>query len=597
MWRDESVNAEHRTSNVERRTEERSSAFGVGRSAFPALALLVVCAIYVATLLTLHPSVFWSPDEGAKFIQMHSRLASPESAHRPSYAASSLDPRYEFYPSAPIYPQPLWPSGIRCHWPAFFPAISRPFFQAFGVWGLYVIPIAGGILSAALAGVMARRLAPRAAAPAVLMAGLATPLFFHSVLFLEHTLACALGLGALLFGWGASRGSGRQRAASALGALVCLFSALALRDETLVLMGALAFAGAWVFGTDWKSRDLPARVFVPALLSLLFVTGIAALFDSGRAAELAGDASAALAGLKDPALWRALPRHVLHVLVNNPEQSGVPLSPEWAIAGLAGLGLCALSSIMMPQFRFRCWLAGACLVAATSAIGLCVPDRYRAIHGLLLPMPCLVLAWLPPHGEGARPPRAERMLAALLPCFLCFHVLATWLLRRPAGGPEWGLRYAMYAYLLAAVMASVAPARFAQAAGFRRRATGAAMAALLVLLSIGYSVRGVFELQVTKRDLRAFEQEILKVRCPIVTDQWWLAAAVAPAFVRTEFFTLNLGSNLHLWIERFGPRGASFLFVSYDLPPDVAATLRGPTATLTGRCEIQNMTFSRFEVR
>ncbi len=563
----------------------------------PLLAEGVVCAVYVATLSTLQPSVFWSPDEGAKFIQMHSRLVNTAPAHRIAYGAVSSDPFFAFYPAAPIYPQPLWPSGVRNHWPALFPALSLPFFKMLGIWGLYAIPLSGGILVAFLAGVLARRLEPGAAVPAILLAGLASPLFFHSTLFLEHSLACALALGALLCGWDLFRGSLRRRLLCGLGATACLAGFYALRDEALIFLAALLCAGVATLTTGRRRTVGLAGIALAPLLAIALPAWTIASLGDGRAAELLTDALNALAGLKGAALWRSLPQHVLHVLVNNPEQFGVPLPEEWAVTCLFGLVLCALSSSVVMPRRFWCWLAGGCLVAAGAAYGLCLPDRYRAIHGLLLPMPSLALAWLPTRADDARPGRGERFLTALLSLILIMHLLTTWLLRRPAGGPEWGLRYAMVAYLLAAVLGAAAVVRFARAGGGWRRFAGLALAASLLVLSCGCGVRGIIELQVTKRDLHAFERELLNTGVPVVTDQWWLAAALAPTFVRAEFYTLNHGTDLSMWLNRSGARAPSFLFVSYEPPPHAIRTARGTAATLIQRRVIQEMTFSRFTVQ
>jgi hypothetical protein len=317
----------------------------------------------------------------------------------------------------------------------------------------------------------------------------------------------------------------------------------------------------------------------------------------GRGAELLGDAANALAGLKDPAWWRSLPQHVLHVLVNNPQQFGVPLPLGWAVTCLFGLVLCALSPVVVAPRGGACWMAGVCLVAAGAAVGLCLPDRYRAIHGLLLPMPGLALAWLPAPGGRASHSRGERFLLALLSLMLVLHVGATGLLRRPTGGPEWGLRYAMVAYLLAAVLGAAAVVRFARTSGGWRRFAGLGLAAALLVLSCGYGVRGIFEQQVTKRDLLAFEREILHADIPVVTDQWWLAAALAPTFVRTEFATLNPGTDLSWWLARAGWRTPSFLYASYASPSNDVRLAHGLTATLTQRRIIQDMIFSRFAVR
>jgi hypothetical protein len=500
------------------------------------------------------------------------------------------------YPSAPIYPQPLWPSGVRRHWPETFPALSLPFFRLLGPRGLYVLPLAAGILTAALAGLLARRLAPGAAVPAMLLAGLASPLYFHSTLFLEHSLACAMALGALLCGWAAFRGSHRRRVLWGMGAAIGLAGFYALRDEALLFFAALGCAGVTTLTSGRKRAiGLAGIALATALLLALPAEGARWLGD-GRGAALLGDAARALEGLRDPALWRALPRHVLHVLVNNPEQAGVPLPPEWAVAGLFGLVLCALSPVVVAPQRFACWVAGVCLVAAGATYGLCLPDRYRAIHGLLLLMPGLALAWMPASDGGPRN-RAERFLVAMLSLLLALHIGTTWLLRRPTGGPEWGLRYAMVAYLLAAVLGAAAVARFARTSGGSRRFFGLGLAALLLALSCGYQVRGVFELQVTKRDLRAFEMEIRNEALPVVTDQWWLAAALAPTFVRHELYTLNPGTDLPLWIERMGSRSPSFLYVSYAAPPGAVGAAFGRTANLRQQRAIQEMKFSRFEVR
>ena len=223
-----------------------------------AAALGVVGSVYLATVLTLHPSVFWSPDEGAKFIQLHSRLLSTAAPHRIAYGAVTADPHYTFYPGAMVYPRPLWPSGVRCHWPDTFPLIALPFYRLFGIWGLYVVPLAAGLLAAGLAAAIARRLEPNAAVPAVLLAGLGTPLFFLSVLFFEHTLACALGLGALLCGWGLARGPIARRLGYALAAGAALLALFALRSEALIFVVALALTGVLVLAAERPGTALCA---------------------------------------------------------------------------------------------------------------------------------------------------------------------------------------------------------------------------------------------------------------------------------------------------------------------------------------------------
>jgi hypothetical protein len=562
----------------------------------PAAALAGVCAIYLATLSTLPPSVFWSPDEGAKFLQMYGGMADAGAPHRPAYRAAVADPFYTFYPAASIYPQPLWPAGVRSHWPPLFPVLSSFFFKTLGVWGLYAIPMGGGILAAAGAGALARRHVPAAVAPAMVLAGVATPLLFHAVLVLEHTLTCTLGLGALLCGQRLLDGGPiRRRLGWGLAALVGVLGMLAMRDETVIFLGALACAGALLAGSK-RVKWLLAGGAGAIAAALAFFPDCPA-DTAGRAAALAADAGRALRGLADPGLWRGLPHHVLWVLVADPSQFGAPLTTEWAAVGLAGLGLCGVAAIVVPRRRLACWMAGACLVGLISALGLGHPERYRAVHGFLLPMPCLVLAWLPTPSAGCSRTRAERFLCALLPLYLALYTFATWLLRRPTGGPEWGLRYPLIAYLLAAVLGAMACARFARANRGARRVAGLTAAAMLCAISVGYTLRGVFEIQVTKRDLLAFEREMVVTDRPVVTDHWWMAAALAPTFVRTEFYTLPARGDFSLWFERIGRRTPAFLYVSYDPPPPLARTPTAPAAALVQRRKIQEMMFSTFQVQ
>lgn len=569
-------------------------------SAFRITALGVVGAIYVVALMSLHPSVFWSPDEGAKFIQMHSQLLDPTVPHRIAYGAVHSDPLFSFYPTAFIYPQPLWPHGVHHHWSALFPLVSLPFFQLFGIRGIYVLPLVCGLLSTVLVSFLAKRVEPEAAPPALLLAGLGTPLLFQSMLFLEHTLACALGLGALLCGWMAVSTLTRPRRRYAVMAIFCLAGLFALRDEALIFVAAMACAGLRLLTRDRISSRLRAGALLILLLLVLVMvkTSGDAAGGSSRTADLAFSITASLQHISDPALWRELPPHILHVLINDPGQSGVPLPLEWALTGLAGVGLCGLSLIVLPGFRFPFWLLGACLVGATSAAGLCLETRYRAVHGLLLSMPCLVLAWLPAPGPRTAPPgRSEVFLASFFPIYLVIFVLATWLLRRPTGGPEWGLRYALFAFLLAAVLGAVSVTRFAKSSRGWQRLAGVGLAILLFILSCGFGIRGIFEAQVTKRDLHAFEQEMRAAPEPIVTDQWWLAAALAPTFVSREFYTLTPQSDATRFLDHIGRQRTSLLYVSYATPPDSVMTPQGVTAHLTRRRVIQEMTFSWYAIQ
>lgn len=561
-----------------------------------AFAVMLVAFVYISTYSTLPSSVFWSPDEGAKFIQMLSGVNPGDTVCHPAYGGAANDPLYIYYPKGDIYPAPVWPAGTRLSWPNAFPAASLPLFRAFGAGGLYIIPLGGGILTAAVAGLLARRITPAAAIPAVLMAGLASPLMFLSMLFMEHTPTAALGLGALCCVLTIVYGPASRQPGAAVGVFLCLAGMLALRHESVILAAAMA-GGAIMAAKRWKRTTLLA-VAIPSGAAALAIAAVCVAVPGSRTLSLLGDSLRGLATLASPEPWLSIPRHLLAVLINNPDQSGVPLPPEWVTVAMAGLGLCALSGLAIQDMRLPCWLAGAILVGMAAAVGLAEPERYRAIHGLLLPMPALVLVWMPaPVAATAGTGPQERWLRSFLTAVVILYLAVTWLLRRPDGGPEWGLRYALVVYLLAAVLGAVALIRFLAAHRGWRRVSGAVTAAGLLGLSCAFNARGIVEIQVAKRDLHAFETEIVATARPVVTDQWWLAAALAPVFVKSPFYTLNDACPFDVWLDRLGRHTPTFLHISYTPPPHVMASHSGAGAVITRQRRIQAMILSTYTVR
>jgi hypothetical protein len=580
---------------VNKHLQTSDFAFDGARRRMTAATIAGVFAVYVGAISTLHPSVFWSPDEGAKFIQMVSRHGG-KGAGQIAYAALEHDPDLVFYPSHLIYPQPVAFAGVRYHWPGAFPALSFPFFRLIGPWGLYVVPLACGFLTACMTGFIARRIDRNAAVPAMLLAGFATPLLFHACLFLEHTLTCALLAGALLFACLSAGDSVPRRVSGLAGVMACMAAAFALRDEVLIVVAAAAASLVIVFA------PARARAFVLALTLAAF--SFALFFKpegpepatSGRIAAMARDSAKAITGMLDPGTWKTLPRHVLRTVFSNPDDGGVPLPEEWAAAGIVGLALCVIARFVVPRLRMRCWLTGAGLVGAAAAMGLCISDRYRAMHGIIMPMPAIVLAFLPAP-RAAKAGKLERFLDVFFPLYLCADILGTWALHRSTGGPEWGSRYVLPIFVPASIMGAVAVTRLATSARRPDRLPGLLVSALLCLLSCGFEIRGIFEVQVTKRDLAAFEREIVACGRPVVTDRWWLAAALAPLFVHTEFFTINPGSDPLDWLDAQGKRVGGFVAISYSPPPLCFRSRGGYEAVMVQRRIVQNMTFSLYDIR
>ena len=117
------------------------------------------------------------------------------------YAGRPLDPELEFFLPELTYPRPsATPSGtphLRFATPIWFSLISLPGLAAFGITGLYLLPLLSGWLIALISGLLARTFNPRLAPVAILVVGLATPVFFYSLTFWEHTPATLYALVAV----------------------------------------------------------------------------------------------------------------------------------------------------------------------------------------------------------------------------------------------------------------------------------------------------------------------------------------------------------------------------------------------------------------
>ncbi|MGE4564548.1 MAG: hypothetical protein AB7F32_06740 [Victivallaceae bacterium] len=128
---------------------------------------------------------FWITDGGNKFMVAENYLltGSTAFAERP------------FFPDAVFHFQ-HHRGVIRSIFPEYFAVISAYFYRWFGLDGLFVLPLAGGIAAVALCARLLRRW--KLPDWLVLALALATPLAFYSWTFWEMTLGAALVLAALL---------------------------------------------------------------------------------------------------------------------------------------------------------------------------------------------------------------------------------------------------------------------------------------------------------------------------------------------------------------------------------------------------------------
>ncbi|HYO76481.1 MAG TPA: hypothetical protein VE010_08460, partial [Thermoanaerobaculia bacterium] len=158
--------------------------------------VLAVCVIALAALAFLQQrplDVFWGPDSANRFIQVQQLLRS--GSIRVEYLARDLDPEMAIAPTGGHHFIPRDGELVSFYGPA-FPLLTAPLYAAFGAPGLFVIPIAATLLLVPLFALLLPE--RRAMFGAALLLVFATPLFFYTVVYWEHTLAVALTIAAFV---------------------------------------------------------------------------------------------------------------------------------------------------------------------------------------------------------------------------------------------------------------------------------------------------------------------------------------------------------------------------------------------------------------
>jgi hypothetical protein len=526
----------------------------------------------------LPAEVFWSPDEGAKLLQALSHRPGGASAESIPYGGRGLDPDLMFYPrllhprhpaalQSALYPQPTADGGVRFHWPVAFPRASLIPYRALGPRGLYLMPLIGGLIAAAAAGALGWAVAPSAAAPAALAVGLTSPVFFYSQLFWEHVPATALCLAGVMLLARTPGSVGPQM----VGAAAALAVAVALRPESLLLVAVLPLALALMVERRPGKRIWPRRLWwaLPAAAFVLAVVVIG-LWPEGRTAVIGWLQSmvAAAKSLLDfvvraSVLLSPIPSRLTEAWFDLGVELGPALGTGLARLGTVGALVALAAAVLREPFRGWAVAAGGGLVLVPSVWVLCSPEPYRAIHALILPAPYLVLVAL----LLRPPPAARRSAAVLLGLIIVLYLaLGTALaMTKMVGGLEWGNRYLLPLTALGAVAASVGAVTYGRRDGERRPRLAVVLVAVACLATGGlYQVRGARELFISKQGLDTCRLEVIEADGPVVTDLYWMPAALAETFTERPIFTLSHRDDLGRWVGRIGNRVNRFLLITGD---------------------------------
>jgi len=232
-----------------------------------------------------------------------------------------------------------------------------------------------------------------------------------------------------------------------------------------------------------------------------------------------------------------------------------------------------------PLFR-RVWIEGGLTV-----VGLAVfaqfsgsladaPGWYRSLHGLIPIAPLMIFA---AHGLTLRwSQRRSKLwvLSALSVAYLIAGSIGVGMVYVDAHGSmslglAWGQRYQLLLYPLLSVLSLIgvrAYWRSERPAVLRL----VVVSLVLVLIAIGFKfeTRGFEESRRTRASMAAWQDAL--TNSIVVTDVWWLPAALAELYPRQPIFLVDARSEVEEWINLTAGTGVSrFTFAS--LSP---ATLR-----------------------
>ena len=522
-----------------------------------AAALLLL--LYATLLWVMPKGAFWHPDEGGKFIQMQSLRWDGGWRYNVPYRGASRDPRLEYYVGRcagdRVYPT-VSDSGVRFQWPIWFPLVTQPLFARFGITGLYLIPLAGGWLTAVLTGILVRPFGSFLAALTMVLVGSATPVVFYSVHFLEHTPATALCLGALL----ASDPSDVRRGGWL--AVPLLIVAVALRIEMLVFV--LAMAIGWPLATIAGANrsgggSVPVRIGVGSRSRLIGVALVGVGLAVAVVFSLTPRHLQRLAELPEMVRFtrRKLPYLVdslRYLLVNAPGTEAAPVTRGSELVALTAVAACFLAPFLRPRrFETGVILLGLAIVAEFSLVIILASHPYASRQGILTIAPFLVIAVYAVPEAWRRRDHSLVYLVSVALLYFIFSLFMIFVTRVGYSGDylvglEGASRYLLPFYPLWTALSVVALAAYHGSPRTQLvRSLFTLIVALTMMMSLTYQARGLLALAENRRRIGLW-QDALPDDVPVVTDAWWLPAFVAPYFTEHEMYCVSSPKAMSSWL-------------------------------------------------
>jgi len=517
---------------------------------------LGLLALYLGWVSLYPPEIFWSLDEGGKFIHLQSIIKTGDLNTAIPYPGRLLDPDLQF---VPLYFWSRVGDQIYSWWPIGFSMLTIPFYLVFGWFGLYLLPAAFGALSAVLSGILLRYIYPSGkwlAAAGALIVGLATPIAFYSTTFWEHTLNVGFFLGgmwAILWAWKRNHIVGLPIAA------ILLSLATYLRTDTAAMAAGI---GLTLLLIRWRWAIVFGVSYILAIAPWLFANWLLMGHFLGRQ-WLSGATSVGLSTTLFLGVREAGGYFIPYTLFNAPAIAAFLIPHTILIIGTT-LSVLALVLPFIKRFQVLLLLIYAGLLALTGWV-LFQTEGYRSVHGFILIAPHVVfVVWLYTSYAKLRRTPFPLLLVGISLVFASAYFVRGWV---GAGGLQWGPRYLSIFYPLF-VVGSLGGLAFSwHRFGEKMKYGIIATYIVAVLIGAGYQVRGISSALATRRYYQQTEEAIKAFDVgSVVTHCPWLAMVMPNLYWTQNIYTLRGAATFEDWqAAAEQAKGNSFCVVEMDL--------------------------------
>jgi hypothetical protein len=519
------------------------------------LALGIVLIIYILISTFSQKNVFWSPDEGARFMVANIITSDPEDRISIGYPGYYKDPAFRFHPGyykyeGFMYPTPVIGGRVISPWNIIFPFISGLAFRFFGINGVYYIPLVCSWLIALVIWKIAIKVNVPYPYLAVILVGLGTPIFFYGQVYWEHTLATLLGLLALV----SLISNPRISYKSIFFVFFPLILTIILRVEMFAFVIALILA--WFISrkrsTNEKLPDFQIKsykiflsIFIFSSISILLLIYFLPSRYSSEFNRLIADINGGSNALETS--LRFVKRNlseIPHVLINYSAGEGLQLPDELSWMGVAAIIVPIVGFFRYPKdSKLIFYPISLLMMIGITLIALFSEREYRSLHGFFLCCPYSIVVTFGFLKAWQRKNYHELLIFLTTILYLLIGAASILILRASKEasswpGLEWGQRYLLTLY------------------------------PLMVIASF-LSLKEIWLLK-SKEQISNWSLYLNhQAPNPLITNEWWLPGSLAYDFMTHEMYLAHSDEDFSQLISMMRSTNVNgFTFIS-SFPDDL----------------------------